>query len=290
MGTRGIGVVLALALSAAVSANVAADPLVPLEQAEMSMTVKGSIDMRPDGSVSAYTIDKAENIPPAVRQMIGAQVSQWRFEPTLVDGKPVDARTNMQLRIVARQQDASNFNVVIQSASFSGGRDDKTGQLAVLRRTSLKPLMLAMMSSGATGEVYLALKIGPDGKVLDGIAEQVNLTVRGTEKEMADARKLLGDQSLAVVRRWTFSVPTTGESAGQPYWTGILPIKFDDSVRKPSDLARWKAYFPGPCTQIPWRDADGESHDGACRVDAAPEGVMTVDGAGPKLLTPLTQG
>ncbi len=290
MKTRGLGVARACALMTISFSAGAAGPLAPLDRAELSMLVKGSIGIGPDGSVEGYSIDHAKKLSPAVSEMIGAEVSRWRFEPVLVDGKPVHARTRMQMRVVASPKDEKNFDVRIQSAVFSGGAAARDEVVGVKTRTGLGPLVRAMMSTGAMGDVYLVLKIGPDGKVMDGIVRQVNLTTRGTENQMLEARRILGSESLALIRTWTFSVPTRGENAGKPYWSGVMPVSFSFDGRSESD-ARWQTYFPGPCARVPWREGDeGPEDSEACHSDAAPEGVLSLDDSGPKLLTPLMHG
>lgn len=292
MKVWGIWVCAVLALLAPFFPAGAVDESKLIEKAEMSMLVSGSIDMRPDGSVERYEIDHSEKLSQAVAQLIGAQVSQWRFEPVLVDGKPVAAKTKMSLRIVAKPIDEQNFNVRIQSASFSGGKDGAHERISVLKRTSLGPMVQAMMSVGIdAAEMYLALKIGKDGRVLDAIVEQVNLYGLASEKEMEYIQKTLGKPAVKVVRQWTFAVPAR-EPEGEEYWSGTLPISFRLSgggYSPPADMQaheEWRMYVPGPCTPIPWRmDADGRCDD-----DAAPEGVLSLDNAGPKLLTPLMQG
>lgn len=259
-----------------------------LERAEMSMLVSGGIDLRPDGSVERYSIDHSEKLSPAVTQMIGTQVSQWRFEPTVVEGKPVRAHTNMSLRIVAKPVDEKNFSVRIQSASFSGGSDEADERMSVLKRTSLGPMVLALQSTGlSAADLYLALKIGTDGTVEDIVVQQVNLPGLGTnDKAMARLRQVLGEATVKVVRQWTFAVPQR-EPEGEPYWSGILPVAFRMGVPFESGYGEWRAYVPGPCAPIPWRTHVGEDR---CGIDAAPGGVLTLDDSGPKLLTPLMQG
>lgn len=283
------------ALLAAGSVAKAGDKSRLIEKAEMSMLVTGGIDMRPDGSVEHYSLDHTEKLSQAITRMIGAQVSQWRFEPTLVDGQPVAARTNMSLRIVAKPLDEQNFDVRIQSASFSGG-GGKDDRMSVEKRSSLRPMIEAMASTGMdTADLYVALKIGPNGKVLDAAVEQVNLGTIGGDVWMAKARRLLGNSALEVVRKWTFSVPSRGQLAGRSYWSGTLPFSLEmlDGPLPPSGIdeyGRWKAYVPGPCMPIPWRMDGVENGNSPCTSDAAPEGVLSLDNSGPKLLTPLMQG
>jgi len=262
-----------------------------IEKAEMSMLVTGGIDMRPDGSVERYSLDHPDKLSQAITQMIGAQVSQWRFEPTNVDGKPVAAHTNISLRIVAKPVDEQNFNVRIQSASFSGGSGAKDERISVAKKTSLAPMVRALMSAGTdAAELYLALKIGKDGQVLDAVVEQVNLYALGDEGWMAQARKILGKSAVYSVRQWTFAVPAHEPPEGEEYWSGTLPISFQMGDGSSPDLQEdeeWRMYIPGPCAPVPWRMHD---KDGRCGGDAAPEGVLTLDSSGPKLLTPLMQG
>ena len=271
------------------SATVADGRLI--EKAEMSMLVSGVIDMRADGSVEHYSLDHPEKLSPAVTQMIGTEVLQWRFEPVLVDGKPVAAHTNMSLRIVAKPVDEQNFNVRIQSASFYGGSGDKRGLVSVQKKTSLMPMIDAMASTGVdAADLYLALKIGKDGKVMDAIVEQVNLYALGSESQMAIARRILGKSAVYTVRQWMFAVPAREPPEGTAYWSGTLPISFQLGDGSSPDLQEdeeWRMYIPGPCTPIPWRMHGG---DGRCASDAAPEGVLSLDNSGPKLLTPLMQG
>ena len=293
MKVKGFRLAIALALLAPVFSAEAADRGKLIEKAEMSMLVTGGIDMRPDGSVERYSLDHQEKLSQAITQMIGAQVSQWRFEPTIVDGKPIAAHTNMSLRIVAKPIDEQNFNVRIQSASFSGGSQDPDNRISVAKRTSLGPMVQALMSAGTdAAELYLALKIDRDGKVLDAIVEQVNLYAIGSERDMALVRNTLGKSAVRTVRQWRFAVPAQ-EPGDEPYSTGTLPFTFwtsGDNNSPPPDLqgnGEWRTYIPGPCTPIPWRSYDSM---GRCASDAAPEGVLTLDNSGPKLLTPLMQG
>ena len=258
------------------------------------MLLKGTVDIAPDGRVVRYSLEKSKDLTAAAAELLGKQISLWQFEPIKIDGRPAEARTKMVIRVVASPASDGNYALAIQGVNFSGSKESAAAKLSIKTRTGIGPLMMVMMSTGAKGDVYLALKIGPDGKVMDAIVEQVNLTVQGTDEEMANARTKLGEASLAVIREWTFNVPTQGKFAGRPYWSGVMPVAFlgMDSSGPPNEHGRWKAYFPGPCAVVPWRDSDdgGSNVDHRCKIDSSPEGVFTLDDSGPKLLTPLTQG
>lgn len=293
MKTLGFRIAAVLAMLAITFAAGAIDKQKLIEKAEMSMLVSGSIEMRSDGSVERYSLDHPEKLPQAVTQLVGMQVPQWRFEPVLVDGQPTAAQTNMSLRIVAKPVDEQNFSVRIQSVSFSGGSQDSGNRISIAKRTSLAPMVRALVSADTdAADLYLALKIGRNGRVLDAVVEQVNLYALGSESQMTIVRKILGKSAADTVRQWTFSVPAR-EPEDEPYWSGTLPISFrlsGNGSSPPADMQgheEWRMYIPGPCTPIPWRIS---GKDGRCASDAAPEGVLTLDNSGPKLLTPLTQG
>ena len=267
------------------------------EQAQFSILLKGTVDIRPDGSVDHYSIEGIKELAPSIANMLDKQVSQWKFEPVVVDSKPVVAQTHMSLRLLATPNGDGNYSAGIQSVWFSGG--GKSGQPDVdsgnrfgIRQKAALRYPKDAIDSGMAGTVYAALKIGPDGLVMDVIIEQVNLTVLGTEVEMAKARRILGNNTLASLRKWVFDVPTQGDQAGKPYWVGILPVQYGIAgTEARAKYGEWEKYIPGPRTEIPWADPNGgpmQANRGG--VDALPAGEFTLDSSGPKLLTPLSQG
>ncbi len=273
------GIAALLALMLATFAAQAARPASFADQAEASRLLTGTVDIRADGSVEGYSLDDAGELPAAIVDLVARVTSAWRFEPAMVDGKPVAARTNMWLRVVATPRSGGDYDARIGSVWFSGGVDDKPPGITVRTRTGLVYPMYADPTTMA-GTVYVALKIGPQGEVMDAIAEQVNLTTFGSQAEMARARRTLANTTLAAVRKWTFNVPTTGDAAGRAYWIGVLPVKY--GAWPSGGDGAWERYIPGPRTAVPWRDPGNE--DATAGIDALPDGTMTLDGAGPKLL------
>jgi len=139
-----------------------------------------------------------------------------------------------------------------------------------------------------SGTAYLMLRIGRDGTVQEAIAEQVNLDQYGTPAQMARYRKLLADASIGAARQWTYSVPTRGKSAEDPYWVARVPVSFDlNDFNNPAPrraYGNWRGYIPGPRQSPPWAPQTLLSE----APDALPEGGIDT-GDGPlKLATPLT--
>lgn len=200
------------------------------------------------------------------------------------DGKATAVRTQGVLRIVAKPQEGGGYAAGIQSARFWGTAATDPSRLSVREKTLPLAYPSCGLLRGMSGDVYVALKLGPDGKVIDGVVQKVNLTASASEAQMAKARRILADTTLEAVRNWTYNVPTQGEEAGQPYWIGVLPVFFNSDEDPPS-YGQWRAYLPGPCTEVPWPDPKDGSRKPTC--DSGPEQVMPLGRDGPKLPTPL---
>lgn len=255
------------------------------KQVELSMVVTGTVDIDADGRVEHYALDEPGKLPPAIVQLVSANLPTWKFVPELANGKAADVHAKMSLRFVAKPNGEGDYKIGVRSASFFGGSNAGSG-VSIASRPQTDALQNALRMAGTTGDVYLALKIGPDGKLMDGVVQQVNLTMVGTGAQMTQARKFLGQGALDFARHCTYSLPTYGSMRGKPYWVGVLPFRFSYQGRLSEDYGQWHAYVPGPRTEIPWQDPDRAS----LGVDAAPVGAFTLDGDGPRLLTPLTQG
>ena len=275
----------ALALLALASLALARAPDEVRKQVEASMLLTGTIDIKPDGSVGGYAIDAKEKVPDYVLGNITRQVPGWKFEPVLVDGKPVPARTRMSLRVIAKPAEDGNFLVSLGGVNFGEYSDDATDQVT-RGRLRAPEYPREAWSVGGKGTVYLLLKIDRQGKVADQVVEQVNLTAIGDPRQMKKLRKSLGDASLKAARSWTFHLPTTGEAADAESWSIRVPVNFQLADDGKARYGTWQAYLPGPRQRASWVDDEDMSDSPDALAD---DGVYPV-GGGPKLLTPLHQG
>jgi hypothetical protein len=252
---------------------------------EMSMLVTGSLDIEADGRVSAHRIDRAEQMPAAVRQLVDSTVSGWRFEPVLVDGKPTPVRTSATLRVVAKPQDDGGYLLSLGGASFNrrSGQEGSEVTAADMRPPKYPP---DAYNRGIKGTVYVILKIGRDGSVLDAAAEQVNLTGIRDASQAQRGRDWLADATVRQARRWRFKPPSAGAEADKPFWLLRIPVAYYFRDDKEPAYGSWEAYVRGPKLRPAWiDDAAAESAS-----DALIAGGVYPVGEGPKLLTPLTQG
>ena len=271
------------------------------KQIQGSMQVTGRVTITREGTVADWTIDRREELPAAVVNVIEAAAPGWRFEPVVVDGKPAHGSARMSLLMAAERIDEERFRVVIRDGYF--GREavrlaDATGRSGKaateppddqVRAVRMRPPAYPRyaVDLGVQGTVYLVVRVGSAGRVEEAAVEQVNLRVLGTEREMARMREVLAEPALAAARRWEFRPPTTGESADDGTWSVRVPVdyRFQGDERR---YGRWEAYVPGPRQPVPWQMESLEDFEIA--PDTLVAGQVYQVGAGLKLLGPLEGG
>lgn len=279
-----IGLALALACGA-VFARDLSEVREVRKQLEASMLIKGTITVDPEGKVRGFDLVEQDKLPVEVVELIRGTTLQWRFEPVVIDGKPVVTKTDMNVRVVAQPWSDDQLRIRIAGATF--------GEVAPTPDETLRPSNLsppdypeAAWRANAGGTVYVVLKIARTGKVEEAVVEQVNLGVVGTDKEIASLRDMFAKNALAQARRWTFIPPTAGPDADNEFWSARVPVVYSkDNSRRDKKLpvyGKWQAYLPGPRHPIPWAM---KSEGLAFSPDAVPEGSVHMAGSGLKLLT-----
>jgi hypothetical protein len=273
------------------SSAVLAAPAAVRKQVEASMLVTGSIQVDGEGKVTGFALDQKEKLPEGVVGLLDKAVPTWKFAPVLVAGRPAHVTTEMSVRLVAKQIEGDNFTLAVRSASFGDHaernpkrvksdrkpKDQAADSCAASLRPPRYPSGAGLASVAAN--VYLLIKTDRNGRVLDAVAEQVNLKVADEESSMARWRKQFADVSLAQARRWC--IPPSGEDLmdTHPYFVVRVPVMFHfESVR----YGQWEAYVPGPRTPNPW---DDEDEGVAFSPDTLLPGRAYVAGSGLKLLT-----
>lgn len=288
----GLGVAGALLLSVpqpAIAAPTAGSVAAVRQQVESSMLVGGDIHIETDGSVSALQLRQEDKLPEGVIKLVRDNALQWRFEPIAVDGKPVRAIAPMNLRVIARKLEGGSYEISLRGVSFQ--KYDAVDSHSVTSSAMTPPRYPeAAFRAGATGSVYLLVRVGRDGKVEDAFAEQVNLTFLSRESDQRRFREVFAKNAVDAAKRWTFQVPTEGDSAAQPYWNVRVPVSYAIGNSRDNKGAetygRWTSYVAGPRESAPWRTQDQNT-------DASPDtladgGVYMADSnTGPRLLTPL---
>lgn len=275
-------VLMAMAFAAFAAGNRAA----VRKTIESSTLVTGSIDIGMDGAVQGYRVDKPDEFPKPVLAFVGEAVRGMRFEPILQNGKAVNARASMGLRLVATYAGDDQYRLRLASSSF--GYEQGPGEGVTGGKMPPPKYPSEALRANIGGTVYLVLKIGRDGAVEDVAVEQTNLTSLGTEAQVARGRKSLEEASIAQARTWTFRVPTKGELADDPYWSIRVPIAYAlaEYLPRVRGYGNWHTYVPGPKHHVPWL-SDEENRNSS---DAIVAGRAQLVGGGPRLLAPSSEG
>jgi len=272
---------LCLLLSAAA---LAAGPSEVSKRVQASMLLTGKIVVAPDGSVRSYAIDQPEKLPPAVNGLIANSVPRWKFEPTLLDGKPVAAEAKMSFRVVVKPVGTGNFSIGISGAEFGQGNPGES----ISFKDRVKPVYPPEAAHARiSGTVYLLLRVGRHGQVADAVAEQVNMTVLGSDAELERWRQLLAKSALRAARQWTFNPPTSGKGVDAEYWLARVPVNFSmriDGMLQGKSYGQWQAYVPGPRQPVPWFD---DKQMASTSADALPDGDIQQVDQGLRLTSPL---
>jgi hypothetical protein len=241
---------------------------------EASMLVTGTITVDTRGGVQSYAVQDMGKLPPSVRQIIQATVPRWQFVPIMVDGKAMAAEAGMSLRIVADMLDAQHATIRIAGAAFgcdARPRSNLPGECpagTIVRYVRRDPpsYPVAALNARVGGEVFLVLQVDRNGHVSQAAVRQVNLY--SMTDWPAHYRKVLGEATLRVARKWQFRVPTTGPSATKDHWVVQVPVNYalgSCCSALPHRYGQWNAYVPGPVQDIPWdhEDAAGPSRTSA---------------------------
>jgi hypothetical protein len=258
------------------SPAVAASAHEVARQAEASMMVVGTLTVAPNGSVSSYQLDDAEKLPAAVSSLLQQAIPSWQFDPLVRDGKPVSVRSRMGLRVVLHSLGDKRYRLYLAGAYFSADRKPLKGDAS--RRTQPRYPMQAIRNR-VSGTVYLALKVDAQGRVIDAMAEQVNLRFAGDDQEMERYRRLLAGSALEAARSWVLD-PRSFEGAGDHY--AMVPVSYVLNVSPgahamPDSPGHWDVYVPGPRYAVPWFDV-GTMVAGSG--DALPDGGVYLFNAG----------
>ena len=282
------GIVLAALLAFAMPVEAGARGAAAVrKQAVSSLRVSGNIVIGTDGGVRSHELDPEAPLTPVLVDFIAGTIAKWKFEPVLVDGKPVNARVPLSLRLVAQPADDGKYDISIVSTYFGSKADaPATDSLKSIQQTPPKYPKTALLMGGK-GVVYLLVEVGRDGKVANVDAEQVNLGVVGGEREMDVLRSQFTAAALRAAKGWTFAIPTTGNQANDDSWILRVPVQFvlTGPGEQQHKEGTWDTYIPGPRNmEIPWAQKKLKT---AGSPDALPDDGIYPLRQGATLLTPL---
>ena len=257
------------------------------KQVEASMLLTGTILVGPQGQVAEHSIDQPDKVPRQMLDFVTQSIAEWKFEPTLLEGKPVSVRNRMSVRLIARKTEDGKFKAHIGGVDFQPFSRTEEGAEVASQTMTPPSYPMSAAQAGIQGTVYLVIRVGRDGRVEELIPEQVNLKIVASEGDMRYWRRILERSTMKAAQQWVFTPPVKGENADLPFWSVRVPVDYTFEGETERKYGEWDAYVPGPRQEIPWKnwsDLPGFSPDALVA-----GGVQQVGGnGGLRLLTPLS--
>jgi hypothetical protein len=219
----------------------------------IELTAEGDIQIAPDGHVTDYQLKS--KLAPAVADLVDRAVRGWHFEPIVVDGKPVTAKTTMKLRLHGDPAPDDSYSLSIASVHFG-----------VLTRSKLTPPKYPddAQRVGLGARVVLYIVIDPSGKVVQAAPGQTSLDHRArSEPEAERWRRQFERVSVEAALQWQYepSEIFDGRPARARY--AIAPIDFNLLDRSGKPIVQdWHMYLPGPMHPAPWATSGADGDDG----------------------------
>lgn len=216
--------------------------------AVIELAAKGDIQIAPDGHVTDFHI--ATKLSPTVGKLVDNTVRGWHFEPVMVDGKAVNAKTTMSIRLSGTPAPDDSYTLRIESVNF--------GELTRAKITPPEyPYDAARLGLGA--RVVLYLLIDENGNVVEALPGQTSLDMRAkSEREAETWRQVFEKASIKSAKSWRYDPSEFVDGRGVAKRYAIAPIVFTPSKSDPA----WTAYAPGPVHPAPWDKRVEDSKDG----------------------------
>lgn len=248
------------------------------QRKEASMLVTGMVKIDPNGSVRDYTLDHPEKLSQPVKDIVKQNVERWKFQ--FASTPATTASEKMSLRLVARMLDDQHASISLVGTSFEDAEVPADEDIGYRDRARVEYPQDALREH-AWGTVYVLVRVGRDGSVQEASAEQVNLGSFAAAADMARYRKYLVDAAIKGVKKATFTVPSKGKLAEQPYWLVRFPVSFLPAGQLAGDdYGTWSVYVPGPRMSVPWLEHPELASDSP---DTVPDGVLHTLGGQPRL-------
>lgn len=217
--------------------------------------VDGRIAIDAQGVPIDYRIET--ELTDKVRTLLDKAVRGWRFEPVLVDGKPVTAEARMRVTLVAREQ-GDGLRVGIDNVIFPTDADSANlSEVKAAKLRVMPPKYPGYAASlGVEGRVLLHLKLSLDGRVEDVVAVQSSLAkVAGKDELLGKLIAEFEEASLKAARNWRFEVHDTRSSGeAEEGITFAIPVDYLMRDKRGQKQGVWATEVRGPKRVAPWHD------------------------------------
>ena len=232
---------------------------IKVDNSVMTMRIDGEIAIDTAGKVLDYKITTPST--PEMQQILDKSVRRWTFQPVVLEGKPVAAKSRMRITLAAREA-RNGYAVSVDNVTFRGDPGGEAAPSATegvpvsiatgVMRPPLYPKNLAR--GGVEAAVLLYLKLSLDGSVEQAIAVQSSLfDVRGSANIVAQARKQFEDSALSAARRWKFAVTARSTTPTASDLTVSVPVQYTMVNHANRDeTGSWRVELRSEKNIVPW--------------------------------------
>lgn len=246
----------------------------PAVNSIMTTRVDSEIAIDPSGALIDYRSETP--LPDDVRTSLERQVRAWRFEPVLVEGKPVKAKTRMRITLAARPLGDERYAVTVDNVTFPssgpGVLPDAPPSAVTVRSRKIVPPAYpqGLARARVGGVVLLYLRLSPDGRVLEATPVQTSLlNVYGSDRSLAQGVSALEQATARAARSWQFDVQAHTDHPSARDLTVSMPVEFQAPGAHETRPGQWRTEVRGARREPAWlRDAAGTQRIGVSDVDA----------------------
>ncbi len=233
-------------------------------QQALLLRVDGELSIDPQGVPVDYRIKT--QLPQKLHDSLVQHVRTWRFEPVLIGGKPVLARTQMRVTLAA-QGTGDDYRVAVDNVTFpqtQGVTPDANGNAEPPTSISYGRILPIhyphdALQYGLEADVLLNLKLSAQGRVEQAFVEQTALLdVRGRPDALKDAARMFERAALFDITWWRFNVALHVLDPKPENLTVRVPVHF--SLPRIADTrpnpASWQQEVRTPKLRAPWLPPD----------------------------------
>jgi hypothetical protein len=231
-----------------------ANPCVANVDKQYIAQVNGRIQVRANGTLAGVSLNNVTSNE--LRIFLEEQIKKWQFHPMTVDEKPVDADTAFNFQIIASFSpdkklskiafqditiEPTDFELKVQNADKN---KSAYSEKRVVPRYPERALIV-----GAMAEVLVAVKISPDGSILQAAPYRVALLGVGHKLIEADSR-LLSSQftssAVSAIKKWRISQANIESQDCVAGCVSLIKVSYT------LDSGPWLSYFEINVPEVTW--------------------------------------
>lgn len=228
--------------------------------ASYQLSAGGELFLAPDGTVADVKLKRDRGLTPEIAALVEKRVRSWRFEPVLVDGKAVMAKTRLNLSLRAEPV-AGGYRLRVQGLGF--------GNPVHTNRMQPPEYPMAARRAGVEAQVVVIATLDADGNVADVEVGRTSLSMKGSPKALARWASVFEKTALAAAKQWKFQPSEVVD--GRTVARTSVSVPIDYQMRYDNMPGGWHQLIPVPGRGID--DADAQMAMASLAQDGRPQAL-----------------